>query len=379
MKLFYTKSLVLSVGFIFIFGMAKSQTYKKGIDFPKAGVYTVLKCDLHTHTVFSDGEMWPTLRVMEAAGEDLDAIAITDHVEYRPYIDDFSTTDHNRSYELAKKRENQADVLVIHGTEITRKMPPGHLNAIFIEDANAFEPFVNKDDSRDGKNIIETLEAARKQNAYIFWNHPSFPGPSEVAKMYPVHYELFKKGLVDGIEVINGPKYEPEAFQWCLDYDMAILGTSDVHRILSQDLIDRDMQHRTMTLVLARERTEESIREALDAKRTIAVGNFTMYGKEENVKMVVENAVSLKVLGNVEDGTFEFSNISGFPFAISLSSIENVKRMPRIIKLSAHSKAIVILRSKTDEALFKEGSSIQVHFENVFIQPDKNLIYNYTF
>lgn len=28
--------------------------------------YTTLKCDLHMHTVFSDGLVWPTVRVDEA-------------------------------------------------------------------------------------------------------------------------------------------------------------------------------------------------------------------------------------------------------------------------------------------------------------------------
>ncbi|MBN1117227.1 MAG: histidinol-phosphatase [Bacteroidales bacterium] len=370
---------ILSIIFLQIGIAGFSQTYKKGFDFPDAGIYKVLKCDFHTHTVFSDGEMWPTLRVMEAAGEDIDAIAITDHIEYRPHLDDFKTTDHNRSYELAEKRQNVANVLVIHGTEITREMPPGHLNAIFIDNANVFEGFVNKENSRDGKNIIETLEAARVQNAYIFWNHPSFPGPNEIAELYPVHTTLFEKKLVDGIEVINGPKYEAEAFQWCLDYNLAILGTSDVHRILAQDLIDRNMLHRTMTLVLAEERSEKSIREALDDRRTIAIGNHMMYGREEHVRQVFESSVKLRVIGNIEEGIFEFSNESGFPFTLVLTPLENVKRMPRSINLNAHSKAIITLSSKSDKPLFYKGGSLEIQVTNIFTKPNNNLTYQFKF
>ena len=36
------------------------------IHFPNLPGYQTLKCDLHMHTVFSDGEVWPTVRVREA-------------------------------------------------------------------------------------------------------------------------------------------------------------------------------------------------------------------------------------------------------------------------------------------------------------------------
>lgn len=41
--------------------------------------------DLHIHTVFSDGNVWPTLRVEEARREGLDLIAMTEHLEYQPH------------------------------------------------------------------------------------------------------------------------------------------------------------------------------------------------------------------------------------------------------------------------------------------------------
>ncbi len=40
--------------------------------------YKTLKCDFHLHTVFSDGDVWPTVRVTEAFRDGLDAIAITE-------------------------------------------------------------------------------------------------------------------------------------------------------------------------------------------------------------------------------------------------------------------------------------------------------------
>ena len=90
------------------------------INLPDVPGFVTLKCDFHIHTVFSDGNVWPTVRSEEAWREGLDAIAITDHIEYQPHKADVSTN-HNRSYEIARGTGNDLDVIVIKGSEITRK------------------------------------------------------------------------------------------------------------------------------------------------------------------------------------------------------------------------------------------------------------------
>ena len=57
---------------------------RNDIRIPDVDGFHVLKCDFHTHTIFSDGRVWPTMRVDEAWKDGLDAIAITDHIEVRP-------------------------------------------------------------------------------------------------------------------------------------------------------------------------------------------------------------------------------------------------------------------------------------------------------
>ncbi|MGB1168372.1 MAG: PHP domain-containing protein, partial [Flavobacteriaceae bacterium] len=47
-----------------------------------------LSTDLHIHTVFSDGAVWPSIRVEEARREGLDLIAMTEHLEYQPHEED---------------------------------------------------------------------------------------------------------------------------------------------------------------------------------------------------------------------------------------------------------------------------------------------------
>ena len=76
------------------------------INIPDILGYKTLKCDFHLHTVFSDGNVWPPIRVDEAWLQGLDAISITDHLEYQPHDEDIKA-DHNRSYELARARAEE--------------------------------------------------------------------------------------------------------------------------------------------------------------------------------------------------------------------------------------------------------------------------------
>src|SRR4030042_5681465 len=87
--------------FLTAFSFSHSQTYfRNKINIPDITGYKTLKCDFHMHTVFSDGDVWPTFRVNEAWRDGLDAIAITDHIEYR-YRKNELPKDENKSYQLA--------------------------------------------------------------------------------------------------------------------------------------------------------------------------------------------------------------------------------------------------------------------------------------
>ena len=59
-------------------------SHDRVIPFPDVPGYETLICDLHMHTVFSDGNVWPIVRVDEAMRDGLDVIAITEHLEYQP-------------------------------------------------------------------------------------------------------------------------------------------------------------------------------------------------------------------------------------------------------------------------------------------------------
>ena len=61
----------------------KGKINRNEIVIPKVGAYNVYKADFHIHTIYSDGDITPAMRVDEAFADGLDIIAITDHMEYR--------------------------------------------------------------------------------------------------------------------------------------------------------------------------------------------------------------------------------------------------------------------------------------------------------
>ena len=105
--------------------------------FPDTEHHVTMIGDLHTHTVFSDGHVWPNIRVAEAVRDGLDAVAVTDHLEYQPHRALVPNPDRNAAVTEARMAAAGEDVIVIAGSEITRDPPAGHMNAVFVEDAIA--------------------------------------------------------------------------------------------------------------------------------------------------------------------------------------------------------------------------------------------------
>lgn len=266
--------------------------YDREINFPDAPDGSVLlTADLHTHTVFSDGHVWPSIRVEEADRDGLDALAFTEHLEHNPKSADIPHPDRNRSYEVGKaeaERREMSEVMLINGAEITRGMPPGHVNAVFVTDANA----LLVEDPKDA------IEAANDQGAFVFWNHPNWlpQAPDGVAKVLPMHKRLIREGKLHGVEVANGTldSYSEHAFDIALKYDLTVLSTSDIHGLVDWTHDAAHGGHRPMTIVLAKEKSPEALKEALFAGRTVAWNYDDLIGREENVEQVVRACLRLE-------------------------------------------------------------------------------------
>ena len=276
------------------------QNYRYNINIPDIDGYKTLKCDFHVHTVFSDGKEWPDMRVNEAWNEGLDVIAITDHIEYRPNKE-IIKSDFNKSYEIAKKRGEQIGMIVVKGSEITRKKPLGHLNALFLQDANKLEV----------TDEIDAIDEAVKQGAFILWNHPGWP--NDTSTIYPVHKELIAKNKIHGVEVFNSWESYPKVMDWCNEYNLSWFANTDIHYTSAN--MYREKFQRPMTLVFAKEYTEEAVKEALFSRRTVAYFNNKLAGKEEFLKALIQKSITVKVI-NKEKNTIEILNKSDIPFQI---------------------------------------------------------------
>ncbi len=297
------------------------------IQIPDIGDYTTLKCDFHMHTVFSDGLVWPTVRVQEAVSEGLDLIAITDHIEYTPHAKDVPVN-FNRSWELAKAHAAANNLLFIKGVELTRRTPPGHFNALFIGDASDFIAD-NQDNSKDKEAVLK----AAQQNAFIYWNHPGWKANQIEGSYEWIVFveELYNENILQGIEVINGFGLHKKALDWCIDKNLTVMGSSDIHNLIDYDYAIGDLVHRSMTLVLAKERTTASVREALEEGRTVAWSSKYLAGKEEHVRALFSACVVMGkshfstnrwVSKGVEIPTdyYEIRNISDLYFELHLAA-----------------------------------------------------------
>jgi hypothetical protein len=306
---------------------------RREIRVPDITGYSTLKCDFHMHTVFSDGLVWPTVRVDEAWQEGLDAIAITDHIEYQPHKQDVPTN-HNRSYELALPRAKEKGILLVHAAEITRETPPGHFNALFLEDATPL----------DTKDLLDAMAAADKQGAFIWWNHPDWIPDRK--GWFEIHTTLYEKKYMRGIEVVNGRSYYPTVQQWALDKNLTFLGNTDMHEPAGREALPTG-GHRPMTFVFVKEKTIPAIKEALIAGRTAVWFENKVIARKEYAEALFQAAVRVT---NVErDGNkvvrFTVRNDSDLPIELQRTG----KLGPQELKLPANSSARIMIKAEDVE------------------------------
>ena len=266
-----------------------SHAHSRVIKFPDVPGYKSIITDFHIHTVFSDGSVWPDIRVQEALRDSVHAISLTEHIEYEPHKEEIPNPDRNHSYVLGEKYARPYRLMVIKGAEITRDMPPGHNNAIFIEDANKLEI----------ADSVEVFREARRQDAFVFWNHPNWVAQREdgIARITDMHQYLIKENLLHGIEVVNDLTYSDEALQIALDNNLAIIGTSDIHGLVDYQFDIAGGGHRPITIVFGQEKTAEGIKEGLFARRTVAYFKNTLIGRPEHLIPLIKASLTIEKAG----------------------------------------------------------------------------------
>lgn len=306
---------------------------------PNIEGYETLAGDFHIHTVFSDGKVWPDVRVTEAWRDGLDVIAITDHLEYRPYKE-WVQGDRNESYKLAAKRGEELGILVIPGAEITREKPIGHINALFIRDAN---PLVQE-------NVEAAMDEARKQDAIVMLNHPGWP--DDHFELSDIQRKWFDEKRFHAIEVYGWLDWYPNSMDLAAERGMAYMATSDIHEPIA-DRYGIGCGNRPMTLLFCRERTPEGVREAIESRRTLAAFNGMLAGAEELLRQFAKACLTFRAVEK-EAGNYEIRNSSELPFELLVGQTYYRIAPNSTIRFTMQNPESMVLK-------------------NCFPQPDRNL------
>ena len=252
---------------------------RREIKIPDIPGYKALKGDFHSHTIFSDGIVMPSERIHEAWREGLDVIAITDHTTRQP---SYLTSDYNTSFKMAESVAKRRGITLIPGIEYTKSEPVGHLNILFLKDANYYaRPDITPD---------EALDYAGKEGAFVIYNHPGWPDKD--SRLDAFHIRHLEKKNIRAMEAINGNEFYPVVLDYCAQYQISPFSNTDIHSpIYASFPVDQTM--RNLTLVFAKENTEEAIKEAMFAGRTLGLANNTLVGNGLYISQLIRESLQV--------------------------------------------------------------------------------------
>lgn len=335
--------------------LLQAQNVRQARPTPSAGEFQVLKADLHMHTVFSDGEVWPTTRVQEAWREDLDVISLSDHDDYHPHEKDV-TADLNRPFAIASPMAQGLGLLLVPGVEITKG--DIHFNALFVKEFNAFR----------GKDLHSALAEARRQGAFSFWNHP---GWRLRAEWWPPIAAAYADKLFQGIELVNGGTYYAEAHPWVGQHKLTILSNSDIHRP------SLSAEERSVTLLFVREKSLDGVREALDAGRTVAWQQKRLIGSEALLRSLFQAYVhapgAIHPPAGARTAALQLRNVSALHF--DLKVVEAPKWMTVSSSQAApQSTALLTVRLAKDAPMTRQRVTLRLEISNALAGPDTPLV-----
>lgn len=312
---------------------------------PQVEGYTIYKGDFHVHTIYSDGNVTPRERVMEAWYDGLDIVAITDHLEKRsyeknmlkalaPYSKDGSPFVYahagagnpknndapmlcdmnatvNEAIEFAKQKGYP--IMVVRGSEIWRNpRTTGEYNALFLKDVNAI----------CDKDLFESFRRVKDQGGIIIHNHPGWR--RETMDKSEDQQRIYAEGWVDGVEVINESNLYPQIIDRCINEKLFMAANTDTHHPTSQLWPREGNFFRTMTLILAKDLSEKSIKEAMLDRRTIGYCGNYLVGEQRWLQAFLDAAIDCKRIGEdkkEQKNIFLLTNTCSIPMVMRAGTV----------------------------------------------------------
>ena len=314
---------------------------RREIILPEVNGFTVYKADLHTHSIFSDGSVTPEFRVEEAWLEGLDVLAITEHLEYRPYeqkmvnfLNDLLPegtkatntniigsgktdaegikSDLNYPVRLAEAAAKGYGLTIIPGIEVTRTPETiGHFNALFTTDNNTIHD----------EDPFQAFRNAHAQGALVMNNHPGWRRKN--LDMSEPERKAYAEKLIDGVEVMNGGEFYPTVIDYAIKQGVFIASNTDIHGSSAEEyfVTTEGAVMRNMTFIFAKDKSLPSLKEALKARRTLAYSFGTIAGEESLLKEFFKASITAKVVyTNPSNGsrTVSLTNNSSIPYTIRI-------------------------------------------------------------
>jgi 3',5'-nucleoside bisphosphate phosphatase len=345
---------------------------QQALPVPDVPGFKTLKADFHLHTVFSDGNVWPTVHVQEAWRDGLDVIALTEHAEYNPHAADVKV-DTGRSYVLAKPLADQLGLILVPGVEITKPDPPktplvlpegsAHFNALFVTDPNALNV---------PNDLMEALRRAKAQNAFVFWNHPRYRVSR--ALWFPPIARAFDAGLFQGMELVNGPDFYDEAYPWIAERRLTILADSDAHDPMPPRTAGT---HRPITLLFAKTADLDGVRDALVSRRTAAWQGDDVWGPEEYLRglwtasIVVDTPTMIRKPG--VSPALGLRNVSAIPMHVVVRGAPEWMIVSSPVLLEAQSATFVRPSFTSSAPAGEQRLDLTLEVTNLHTAPGQNL------
>ena len=95
---------------------------------------------------------------------------------------------------------------------------------------------------------------------------------------------------------MNDTTFSNEALQIALDYNLTILGTSDIHGIVDWQYRIPSGGHIPVTLVFAREKTKTSLKRSLQKGQTVVWFKKKLIGKGDFLIPLINSTLEVKLL-----------------------------------------------------------------------------------
>jgi hypothetical protein len=257
--------------------------------------------------------------------------------------------DFNAIHDEAVKQVEKSGypMLLIKGCEIARSSKThGHFNCLFLND---IKDLYNKD-------LKVAFRKVHEQGGIVIHNHPGWR--RKTTDKTPFHEEVYKEGLIDGVEVVNGQTFYPHIVKRCIDEKLTMFANTDIHSPSHYPRMSPEV-FRTMTLVLAKELTEKEVKEAILKRRTLAYVAGNVIGEEKWLSELLNESVECRMVHeNKEKETrkYQLTNHSSIAYTLRMG-----KKTYRLEPF----KSVYVVLGKNKES--KKFATTEFRVENMWI------------